>query len=610
MPMDVEMPDGTVIEGVPDGTTQDQLHMKVRGKYGVPMLNKSAQSYRLSGADKSKEPSWYEELGGGLKRSLDKSAVGLEGAVKGAANLIPGVNWKMDEGNQDLLKQGKAFVDQTGTMSSVGEVGGDLVQGLAAGGAGTAAVAGKLGSVLPQAVKFAAPLVTDVAANAGWGALTAPEDRGEAAAWGAGGTIGGALVGKGLEQATKWGGRAVKKGIKEFTPEGGAVARGADILERTLGKDETNRALAQASNPNANPLPRTTAGAAASPRLGALERGARGRGIADFKTHDIKVDDEAWKLLKEATPEAEGIESLKLLPGAAMDEGKAALDKIPLTKANREQVTTRLRDLGKDQDIIADAASHKQMKKIEAALADKNSKTGILLRIRNDMSMEPHMTEGMKKIKGVLDDVADSRSGGKVTETLEDFARTSDDLKAGEAAGRIRGAFQPEGVPKTSQFSGSVAEGTATPHVTSAKLRDQLGKELTADAGDLKYMNPDNVQKAKMLSDQLRDTEMHLPSEAAGSAKLDGGSMEDTASSALNAGPLWRLRGTLKAVFGHLNEKSQKAVDEALLDPQKFISMIEAKRASQQALQDWEAKLYKIVRGGSRVGGAIGTSQD
>lgn len=85
--------------------------------------------------------------------------------------------------------------NRPGGWATAGEVGADVGMSLLPMGAAAAGGA-KVASMLPRALARFAPAAADIAANAGYAAATAPENRLEAAGWGAGG----AAAARGLQR--------------------------------------------------------------------------------------------------------------------------------------------------------------------------------------------------------------------------------------------------------------------------------------------------------------------------------------------------------------------------------------------------------------------------
>lgn len=134
-----------------------------------------AKAIRLNSPDRwgDDKPGVLQETLGGLKHSWDRAAYGL-------ADLFGQQTPEM----KGELQRGKDFVQRTGPMSTVGNIGGDIAQ-LAGPGAMAAGVKG-LGKYGPAAL--------DMLLGAGHGGLTAEEGEGaKGATWGA--------VGSGLGSA-------------------------------------------------------------------------------------------------------------------------------------------------------------------------------------------------------------------------------------------------------------------------------------------------------------------------------------------------------------------------------------------------------------------------
>jgi hypothetical protein len=170
------------------------LEAKYGGASSGDTLSPEARAYAGAG-----EVSGAKELLGGLKHSLDKAAYGIKSllpqSVQDAGDWL---DRKLGMGglNEEKYRQGKAFVKESSALADVGEVGGDVLMGLAPGGAAT-----RGGAVLKQALgRFGGGtrLATEVAGNAAWNAATAPEDRGTAALLGAGGAAAGAGINRAI----------------------------------------------------------------------------------------------------------------------------------------------------------------------------------------------------------------------------------------------------------------------------------------------------------------------------------------------------------------------------------------------------------------------------
>jgi hypothetical protein len=492
------------------------------------------------------------------------------------------------------LAEGKTKVEQAGTTGAVGQfIGQALPEAIMA-----PVAEGKLlevaKNVLPKALQYLAPIVAQIGGNAGTAAALAPENKGQQALGAAEGTVFGGALAKGVGKAWEYGKKSVNRVIEELSPtESAAAARALRAVERTVGKDEVSKAADALGTPTPSMLPRTTAAESGSVKLGAMERGARSRGTSDFAGHDKAVDEAAWNVLKGSTPEADQLKTLEGQHTKIFNEGQALLDKLPFSQKNRAVVSTELRKLRNSNVVQGDAtgSSAKQIDSILRAVDNPDTSLGVLAQLYTTVDGS---APGMGLVKDTLKRTLDERSKGQFSNIISGYGTTKDAITAAETAQKLRSKFMPEtNIPVTPRAHGESGTPTAMPGIDAAPLRRATAAIM-----------PENAQ-ANMLADQLRGREIY---KAPGATSINIGGAEGTATAGLNAGPFWRLRGTIKSVFGPINDKTSKAVDEALLNPTKFLELVDARKAQQEALKPWEAKLEKIIRSGGQVGARIGGS--
>lgn len=224
----IETPSGIYrVESDTDLTDEQVYEAAMAQSPAVKTRKTQAEAYR-PGFTKGTPVSGVEEFVGGAKHQWDKAALGLKGLF---TDLSPE--------DTEQLQQGKSFVKETGPASTAGEIVGDVA--MSAGPVGRAARGmqwlSKAMAAGPKAQVLTAGGAS-LGSNAGWGALTEPEDREKGAAYGAAGAAGGHLLTKSLARA----GRPVKlspitetmleEGIR-LTP-GQAGGRGAKFFEGSL----------------------------------------------------------------------------------------------------------------------------------------------------------------------------------------------------------------------------------------------------------------------------------------------------------------------------------------------------------------------------------------
>ena len=535
----------------------------------------------------------------------EKALVGFGGGLRntylGAKNLV-GLGTEEDRAERELWDKSKKDLGGWGTA---GEIGGDIVSTLPLGGP-VAQGAKVLTRALPILSKIGSAggrvVNLGTAGRAGAeGALSAGivGDAGDrdirdrldnVAAGGATGFVAPALLGAGSS--------VVNKVRRELSPSAAqATQRGYSALERTLGKDQLNDVINAVENPLPSLLPRTTAAMTQNPRMGALERGARGRGNVDFAPHDRAVAERSWDLTKQATRVADDLPVLEKAPGEMMEQGKAILDALPLSQDRRALIGRELAAIRNTNEVAANPSLAREIDTAIAAMDNPDTTLGVLPQLYWAMSKEASGSTAIQKARKLVKAVADERSDGQFSNLQAGYGVAMDQLKGAKAAQGIRDTFQNSqtGFPNTRQYFGDAGQG-AVPVVDSTTLRRAVNK----GPGEVTELPQGDLDKLGTLADQLRSHEIYQPAMSSGSTGVAKGGVEGIASAALNAGPLWRLRGALGSVFGGLNERSQKAIDQALLDPQSFLRMVEAKRTLSRPLEPWEAKLEGVVRGMSR----------
>jgi hypothetical protein len=528
-------------------------------------LPQPAQAYRLQGSDPTQAPSWYEELGGGLKHSLDKSALGLEKSVKWAANKVTGKNWEVDPENVQNVERGKDFVKNTGALSTVGEVGGDLLQGAAAGGLGNVVKAGKY---LPAAV--------DIASQAGWGALTAADNKGEAAAWGGGG----AAAGRALPHAVNWA-RKGANAVGDFAMPGRSAA---GRLTKHMGSqaDEVTDLARKGLASGDSMLPQTTAGLTGNVKVAGLEAGIPGRGLVDLS--DLRAKQAAAKssALTKITAGGDKLDDLTREADTVASEGVERLRKMPLGKERKAGVVAGLESLKTTDEVIGNTHVQGAINRAQNAINDPNSSTLILTELRKNLPKGPEFDS----VRNVLMEAANERSKFIASAAEEGAGAIRDKATAAQASKSLRGEYLDQG----------------------RKLKDinelSLNKSLTA-----KGLDSDVVEQGAKLSDEVRRANLYKNAEGAHTdikknllQVATDNPLGAAVAAFLSAGKTAPLHAALK-VRDHL---TRKAVDQAVADPKKWVEIMGAKQARGAALEAWEKALYKTLRPATVAGAVAG----
>ena len=316
-------PDGTKYNVSGDGTPEEALaafqeHLAGGAKQpAAPTVSPPPPEQSTWGAVKQ----GAGDLAQGAKASLDRTALGLKGLLPQAVQ-----DWgdRMDKslGSGGLTKETATQVPNT-TMGTIGDVGGEIAQALVPGGAALkAANVAKKGLALTRAARLAVPAaaLTDIAGNAGAAAAMAPEERGTAAMWGAGGTVAGQAAGRVLggvlrPSVSPEAQKLIDAGV-QLTPGQALSGPQAGVVARTLRATEDK--------------------ATSIPILGDVLQNAQAKSVKSFNTNKIneaignfgKVEEPGINGLKQADDLISNAYDA-VLPHIKVDSGKglqAAID--------------------------------------------------------------------------------------------------------------------------------------------------------------------------------------------------------------------------------------------------------------------------------------------
>ena len=204
----------------PAGATKEQAFQVLQAKLGQSTPAKPAVTVPPINVDPSAGMPWHEKLAVGVGATMDRT---IRGVGELLAPLAPTAdNFNNGQGAADAALYQKYH---PGGWATAGEIGADVAMSAIP----VAKVSTVGGRVLSRALGRAAAPVADVAANAGYAAATAPEDRGTAALGGGGGALAGRVLARTLGGAvtpTKEAQALMDKGVR-LTP---GQAAGKDSL--------------------------------------------------------------------------------------------------------------------------------------------------------------------------------------------------------------------------------------------------------------------------------------------------------------------------------------------------------------------------------------------
>lgn len=560
--MDVRLPDGTVIRGVPDDMTKEQLTAKLKANgYNLdepkPASSESNASKNLSTGLRLATPAGtaaalFSEEG---RRDIGNAiAGGVRGAGSiGATLLAPfegmaanrerraSMDATLSEVGADpkslAFQAGKIGTEVGGTMPvsgvagrAVGAVAPRVGQAIASGGLSTGA------RVAPGVVPAAADLALRMGGGAVSGGLTAglinPDDAKLGAA------IGGAipLVTKVAGSA----GRAVGNAVSPRMARNNAATKVAG----TLG-DDANQVVADIQTyypKGAEDIPVSAAAATKNPKLAQLEQGSRLRTPSQWHEFDVAQGKAAYGNVVKATKEAD---ELGKRAGERSENWQKTWEAASASQKPRVW-QRRMTQFGADMEtaLRSPEASNPNVRKVleeinaEMDRVGPDFSIGHLQQLRanlngkaNPMSPDafksaPRDNPAIISVKKEMDDILNAATGGKWQKVIEGYAKDSQSLHASKAAQKVRNAYVDS---ETGRVVAPVI-GVDTPRVTAANLNSAMNAARLPDKS--LALSSEANQRLEATLDVLR--RQGMVQEMKRTATAGGGS--DTISNALESG--------------------------------------------------------------------------
>ena len=550
-------------------------------------MSERAEAYRLPPAPGEPDlpPDLFEQAVGGTKHAFDRLAYGLKQKLVGLAPE-----------EEELLARGKAFVEETGPASTVGEIGG--------GAAATAPLGGPVaagGRVLSRALPalerlgsvggrvfnlgLAGRAATEGAAV---GALepTAPGESsvGNAVVGAAAGTV---IPGAGVLGA---GARRIGRGI--MPSDSSANRRAYKVLSEALGSQFVDDAAkriddAMPGGQRQTRLPQTTAALLDDQRVGALELGARNRNLVGFHELDRDVASRVRDTVLDDTSEAARADLLARRPEKLLETGKAVLKEKKFTNTERKFLIGELEQLSMTEEALADPRVVKALNYAGGLIDDPTTSPQVLALMRERL------------LKLAPDNPAVKQAVALLTESADDIATKTRMVNGRPTTeGRVlsRSIEAAEKARTTAEQAGA-AKAVRDEYLASDGGRRPLKQAIARQAGKL---DPTTKGDLENTAEELRRQELYKPHSGIGGSTLPNVSERGAAVAAVNATRLWPFRGAVNLIYQRADKQTQRIIDDALKDPQKFLKIVEAKRALNAPLTQAEELADTVVRGMNR----------
>jgi hypothetical protein len=609
--MDVQLPDGTMVKGIPDGMSKADLTAKLAANgYDMSKLGGApAPAPAAPAAEPAPPPppSFMDKVGSAVDK-IGKTYVTdpLIGMAKGARDTIEGLDKEVLTGPASGIPSGTpaaAQMAQDAQFKSPESTTLDQMYKQAGPTAG-------IGKFVQEAA-----MVPAIGPEAKVGATIAGKLLPRALAGASSGAAGGYVLPPGAGETRA--GNAVKAGLigavagPAFGTAGDAALAAktwatespASRALREFVKGGVDPAAVSAELENPRNLPMTTAAASGSDNLAGFEKSLRRDPLNDpsrYSQADDATNAAAWKQLQDVTDN-----SVTALPGRRMAQQDAMtgiqeqLDKTGLKQGDRDAAELMLEQLRSGNATKSKFIAKGDQKALNDAIVEAtspNATLGSLLRLHsnlNDPSLYNFTTPGNAQlVRDRVLSLIDSRSNGMGTQAVNQYKATIQPLAESESANKIVSAFQDpiSGLPKG-------AAPTSIPQVTATKLR---GAVSTAgkDADNVNLMNPDDRAAIEQLIQDKTKAELvtgghQIPAELpyAGGVGVPTTKMQ-------------AMRSAVNKVLDYRSRNTRMAMDTAAMTPEGWNSVVNQAAGDKVISARDAAMLADILRGVGPISGA------
>jgi len=644
MPVDVVMPDGTIVEGVPDGTTQDEL-LRLLNRQQTPKLTDEwrRNTMRSATGGQAQNTSWGE-------RTLANVGAGVQELVTGAQQRLNDM-FGSDERGAELKRRaaderaGAEVLAKNTTGGGFAQVVGNVVPTLAIPVGAFANTTARVGTYLPRAYQAlrtgsriapaasttarlgTAGLVGDsLLAGGTYGALR-PTTEGESvlrntlegSAYSAAfpGLIGLGNAGRRMITQSGGGERAAERVVEELAGEGADQVARQGVLQRTLAQLRGSRA------PSSIPL--STAAQLDSADLARLERGSRTRNAANWSEFDANQARTVADEVNRATREADVLAARKAARVRVWDRNWADAqqnvnlgqfsgdlaqfrnfldDAMRQPEASNPTVRGMLKAIEDDIKFVTDAGAEYTPAHLQQIRANLSAKFNPMN--PNALSGAPRDSASRLAAMKQVDDILNNATGGKWQTVVDNYARRSRMVDQSKAAGRVRDTFYDA---STGRVLGVAADAAGdVPKITEAGLGRALNKARGKD--DVSQLSTRAEDRLRVVLEALR--RQNITQRVAKSATAGGGS--NTASDTIAAEaagqvgdaiagaagvPNWVSRVGLGQLENLASANRDRALAEALQNPDELLRILERLEKSGQPLSPEQSLLLNTLRGGA-----------
>lgn len=625
--MDVRLPDGTVVTNVPEGITQSEL-MRRLGKGKPPSDEWMARTMaNMTLADKP----WYE-------RAAIQMGAGADNLVTGVKQLFADKDEKKDiekdVGRMRLLKKAMAESTDTNTLPDWAPTVGSALQTT---GEAMPLMAVPVGgyvrgaTALPRALGWMRNAATP--ARLGTGTLAADAAMGGAVSGALNPTAEGESRGMNAAMGAATGAAmpVVTGGVRSVynmvTPGGGRSRAGAQIANQlTEGAADPNAVLQQtiarlrAQQGQQGPIPLSTAAQLRDAQLARLEAGSRARNGANWYDFDQNQARAVSGAFDQATAEAGDLAARRATREANIKANKAAafsaadqaafanqLDgfrnnlqvAMQSAEASNPAVLNMLRSIDNEIERLGPMFGPEHLATIRHNLSGKGNSLS-----PNAYLSAPRDSVATTSVLREVDNILNGVTGNKWQNVVSGYAADTRPVDAAKAAGRVREAYyDPTGrvrgvsadplgdVPKITEAGLGRAMDAARAPNKATLLSDPARTQLESILEALRAQNiVQGVKRSATAGGGSNTASDQFAAKAAGRAgDVIAGMAGGTAGAV--------TRGTLNAALDWANTRRDRALAEALQNPQRLIEILERRVAAGQPLSTAEQGVLQILRG-------------
>lgn len=420
------------------------------------------------------------------------------------------------------------------------------------------------------------------------------------------------------------------KGIYNMVTQGGGQNRAGNVVAKALTEGGGNEAsvlrqtidrLRNIGQPSAmQNIPLSTAAQLRDAEIARLEAGSRARSGANWYDFDQNQARAVSDAVRQATSSADDLGARRALRQTNIDtrknqafnsvnEGAFNADMTAL-RANLESamrspdasnpaVRNMLNEIRNEMDRLGPDFTVQHLATIRHNLSGKSP-----LMPQNAYQAAPRDSVATANVLQNVDDILNNSTNRRWQDVVTGYARDSDPVRAAQASGKVREAYWDNtgrvrktaadvsgDVPLITQFNlGSAIDSTRGP-TKNVLLSNEANMRLNSVLDALRQQ--DIVKGVKRSATAGGGSNTASDMFAAKSA----GAVADAVTSAAGGPAAAVGKGVIDSLRDYANRNKDRALADALQNPQQMISLLEAKIASRAPMTAKEQYLYSLLRG-------------